>query len=88
MCSAFAALGMGAVAFEDGYRAAGEWDNMARNYWWAADYLMRCGREGGREGDKRISPCLERMAPLDEDATTPLPCVLCRPTPAPGRAGP
>ncbi len=26
---------------EDGYRVAGEWDNMARNLKYGADYLMK-----------------------------------------------
>ncbi len=39
--AAFATLGLGAVIHEDGYRAAGEWDNMARNLQYGADYLMK-----------------------------------------------
>lgn len=41
MTSAFATLGLGAVMNEDGYRAAGEWDNMARTFAWGMDWLYR-----------------------------------------------
>ncbi len=41
MTQAFATLSIGALFHEDGYRVAGEWDNMARNLQYAADYLMK-----------------------------------------------
>ncbi len=39
--AAFATLGLGGVMHEDGYRTAGEWDNMARNLKYAADFIMK-----------------------------------------------
>ncbi len=41
MTAAMATLGLGAVIHEDGYRAAGQWDNMARNLVWGAQYLNK-----------------------------------------------
>ncbi len=41
MSQAFATLTIGALAHEEGYRGAGEWDNMARNLKYAADFIMK-----------------------------------------------
>lgn len=39
MSAAMATLGLGALMHEDGYRTAGQWDAMARNLLWGAQYL-------------------------------------------------
>ena len=42
MASTATLLLWGMLEFEDGYRAAGEWDNVRNNLRWVLEYLLKC----------------------------------------------